>query len=145
MENENTLQRIKKFIDHIGISVRAFEQSIGVSNGSFASQLKNDGTIGVDKLENILQVYDNINAEWLLRGKGSMFKESQEIHNNATSNNESSIDIVIMIKSKEKEISEIDSIRQYREAKIQEIDLVIRDKEKKIQITREIDQLRKSL
>lgn len=73
---ENTLQRIKKFVDYKGISVRVFEQSIGMSNGSFASQLKNNKTIGVDKLENILHKYREVNPEWLLTGKGEMLKNT---------------------------------------------------------------------
>jgi len=74
---ENTLQRIKKFIDFEGISVRRFEEMIGMSNGSFASQLKNNKTIGVDKLENILFVYPKINTEWLLTGEGEMLKNNE--------------------------------------------------------------------
>ncbi len=74
---KNTLQRIKEFIDYKGISVRSFEQAVGFSNGSFASQLKNNKTIGVDKLENILHIYQEINIEWLLTGKGEMLKEAQ--------------------------------------------------------------------
>lgn len=78
--NENTLHRLKKYIDSKGISVRMFEQSIGVSNGSFASQLKNNKTIGVDRLENILQIYPDINTRWLLTGKGNMIlKEESNI------------------------------------------------------------------
>ncbi|MDR0681818.1 MAG: hypothetical protein LBG15_08235 [Dysgonamonadaceae bacterium] len=71
---ENTIQRIKKFIDYKGISVRLFEQNTGMSNGSFASQLKNNKTIGVDKLENILHIYKELNTEWLLTGAGPMLK-----------------------------------------------------------------------
>lgn len=69
---ENTLTRIKKFLDSKGISARAFETSVGMSNGSFSAQLKNNKTIGVDKIENILQIYQEINPIWLLTGKGSM-------------------------------------------------------------------------
>lgn len=72
-----TLHRIKEYIDHKGISMRAFEASTGLSNGSFASQLKNDKTIGVDRLENILRVYSDINIEWLLTGEGEMLKQDQ--------------------------------------------------------------------
>jgi hypothetical protein len=71
---ENTLQRIKKYIDLKRISIRLFEQSVGMSNGSFASQLKNNKTIGVDKLENILYIYQDINPSWLLTGTGEMLK-----------------------------------------------------------------------
>lgn len=70
----NTVQRIKHYIDFKGIKVSVFERQIGMSNGSFASQLKNNKTIGVDKLENILKKYTDINLEWLLTGVGSMLK-----------------------------------------------------------------------
>ena len=74
----NSLQRIKQYIDYKDISLRGFELSIGLSNGSFTSQLKNGKTIGVDKLEKILQVYDELNPDWVLIGKGSMLRESQD-------------------------------------------------------------------
>jgi hypothetical protein len=71
---ENTLKRIKKYIDYKGISVSLLEKETGMSNGSFASQLKKNKTIGVDKLENILKKYSEINPSWLLTGKGTMLK-----------------------------------------------------------------------
>ncbi|KRD11712.1 peptidase S24 [Flavobacterium sp. Root901] len=71
---ENTIQRIKKYIDAKGIKVSVLEREVGMSNGSFASQLKNNKTIGIDKLENILKKYTDINLEWLLTGQGSMLK-----------------------------------------------------------------------
>lgn len=77
--SENTLDRIKKYLDFKDITVHAFEKSLSFSNGSFASQLKNNKTIGVDKLENILIFYNDINPEWLLTGKGDMFKSINNI------------------------------------------------------------------
>lgn len=73
--NENTLKRIKQYLDSKGIRVSVFEREIGFSNGSFASQLKNDKTIGVDKLEKILRIYTDINVEWLLTGRGDILKQ----------------------------------------------------------------------
>jgi hypothetical protein len=78
MDKKTTLQRIKYFIDFKGVSIRAFEQNVGMSNGSFASQLKNNKTIGVDKLENILRIYSELNAEWLLTGKGEMLHSTNK-------------------------------------------------------------------
>ncbi|MCC9063353.1 S24 family peptidase [Flavobacterium piscisymbiosum] len=71
---ENTIQRIKHYLDYKGIKVSALEKQVGMSNGSFASQLKNNKTIGLDKLENILNKYTDINLDWLLTGKGEMLK-----------------------------------------------------------------------
>lgn len=76
---ENALIRIKKYLDYKGISMRAFEISVGFSNGAFASQLKNNKTIGVDRLENILTAYPDINGQWVLTGKGSMLIGSGHI------------------------------------------------------------------
>ncbi len=73
----NTLSRIKQYIDYKGITVSSLEREAGMSNGSFASQLKNNKTIGVDKLENILKVFPEINVEWLLTGTGPMLKSGE--------------------------------------------------------------------
>lgn len=74
MKKLNTLQRLKIYIDYKGLTNKDFEISVGFSNGAFASQLKNNRTIGVDKLENILLVYPEINGDWLLTGKGEMLR-----------------------------------------------------------------------
>lgn len=69
------LDRIKLYIDTKGISIAAFEKSVGMSNASFSKSLKNNGAIGTDKLENILSIYSDISPEWLLTGQGDMLKE----------------------------------------------------------------------
>ena len=72
-----TLIRLKEYIDYKGLSLRAFEASIGFSNGALTSQLKPGKTIGVDKLENILRVYEELSPDWLLTGKGAMLRNKQ--------------------------------------------------------------------
>lgn len=66
------VSRLKEYIDLKGLSVAAFEKSIGMSNASFGRSLKNNGAIGTDKLENILSAYCDINPIWLLTGEGEM-------------------------------------------------------------------------
>lgn len=73
------LDRIKLYIDTKGISIAAFEKSVGMSNSSFSKSLKNNGAIGTDKLENILSVYSDISPEWLLTGQGDMLKEEPSL------------------------------------------------------------------
>lgn len=68
------LERIKEYIDYKGITIAAFERSIGMSNASFGKSLKNKGAIGSDKIENILSTYDDLSPDWLLTGKGNMLK-----------------------------------------------------------------------
>lgn len=71
------VERIKQFIDYKGINVSSFEKRIGYSNGAFASQLKTKKSIGVDKLENILNEFTDLDANWVLTGRGSMLKTDE--------------------------------------------------------------------
>lgn len=71
------LERIKEYIDKKGITIAAFERSIGMSNASFGKSLKNGKSIGTDKLENILRVYQDINPIWLLTGQGEMLVKEE--------------------------------------------------------------------
>lgn len=63
--------RIKAFCKEEGITITAFEDSINASNGYVNSISKG---IGSDKLDLIVEKYSNINLEWLLTGRGTMFK-----------------------------------------------------------------------
>ena len=76
------VENLKKFIDSKGISIAAFEKSIGMSNNSFRKSLNSGGNIGSDKLENILKIYPDLNPSWVLTGNGEMLITSNtEIKN----------------------------------------------------------------
>lgn len=64
-------ERIKEFCKAEGIPVSAFESSIGASNGYVNAISK---SIGIDRLNTLVEKYSNINIEWLLTGKGEMLK-----------------------------------------------------------------------
>ncbi|WP_407479902.1 S24 family peptidase [Elizabethkingia anophelis] len=64
--------RIKEFVEHNDITISAFEKSINASNGYVNSISK---SMGLEKIDKILEKYPNINLEWLLTGKGTMLKE----------------------------------------------------------------------
>lgn len=70
------LERLKEYINYKGISVAAFEKAVGMSNSSFRKVLASGKGIGTDKLENILSVYTDLSAEWLLRGAGHMLTDA---------------------------------------------------------------------
>ena len=78
------LERIKEYIDYKGISIAAFEKSIGMSNASFGKSLKSGKGIGSDKLEKILKVYTDISSSWLLTGEGTMLKTDTAIPSETT-------------------------------------------------------------
>lgn len=117
----NILNRLKQSIDYKGIKPRTFEASIGMSNGNFMKQLRNNATIGSDKLENICKIYPDINPAWLLTGDGEMILEAKKSPNDSmffvnepqmpynTSNDEKYLISVQMrlISSLEKEVEEL--------------------------------------
>lgn len=69
-------ERIKKFIQTQKITVIEFERSISASNGYINSIHK---SIGIDKLNDIIEKYPNLNIEWLLSGNGEMLKSEKNI------------------------------------------------------------------
>lgn len=72
------LERLSEYITSKGISMKAFEESVGMSNGSLGKTIKDGNGIRTDKLENILFVYNDLSAEWLLRGTGTMILDDKE-------------------------------------------------------------------
>lgn len=78
------IQRLKQFIEYKGFSVRAFEQECGVNNSTIKSAIRNNGALGSDKLIKIVEKFPELDANWLLLGKGSM------IHGDYLTNSEPS-------------------------------------------------------
>jgi len=122
---ENIMGRIKQYLDFKGISNRQLELSTGMSNGSFSSQLKKNKTIGVDRLENILNTYDDINPEWLLTGKGSMLRQTKvsktsninsdnvigsNVNSPGSYTNESSAELIEIIKKQQEQMDKLINI-----------------------------------
>ena len=72
----STKERLKEFIRRQGLSVRAFEETINVSNGYVNSITKG---VGKDKLEKIIEVYPNLDVVWLLTGEKSVKEEGKSL------------------------------------------------------------------
>ena len=69
------LLRIHQFADSQGLSIREIERNTNTTNGVISKAIKNGSEIGSDKVENFLQSYSEVSAEWLLRGEGEMLKK----------------------------------------------------------------------
>lgn len=72
--------RLKQFIEYLGISTRGFEQKISVSNGLIARFLSKNTTIQSDVLSKICDTFPGLNPDWLLTGKGKMLRTSEVYH-----------------------------------------------------------------
>ncbi|WP_412664858.1 transcriptional regulator [Bacteroides nordii] len=76
--NTKTIHRLSEYITNTGTSFNKLALELGVSNSYFSKMLKNGGSVGSDIIENILRIYPNLNANWLLTGEGSMLCENIE-------------------------------------------------------------------
>jgi len=72
------IERIAMYLQFKSIKPHAFEKKIELSNGYFAKQLKNKGSVGSDILIKIHEHYAELNILWVLTGEGVMIIESVE-------------------------------------------------------------------
>jgi hypothetical protein len=66
------IERIKEIIDNEKISVRIFEEKIGVSQGSINKSINAMADIKGSVMNKIVDVFPQYNPVWLLTGKGEM-------------------------------------------------------------------------
>ena len=76
---DTLIDRIKMIIEAKGYSPRAFAIAIGFNYSTLNNYLTGRrSTIDSELIEKALTSFDDISAEWLLRGKGSMLLQKEE-------------------------------------------------------------------
>lgn len=75
--------RLNQFIKASNLSLRAFEGSIGVSNGVIRRFINEETSIKSETIIHILTTYPDLSAEWLLRGNGEMLLSKQQAKDNS--------------------------------------------------------------
>lgn len=73
-------ERLGQYLDQKGISFYAIENALNAGRGSISKAVKEGKSIGSNTLENILNLYPDLNPNWLLTGKGSMCKDEEVNH-----------------------------------------------------------------
>lgn len=68
-------QRIKSVLESKQISISAFSKMIGMQQVTCNRQLRGDQAVSLGLIERFLKEFDEISAEWLLRGKGNQVVE----------------------------------------------------------------------
>jgi phage repressor protein C with HTH and peptisase S24 domain len=64
-------KRLKEYLNYQEMTISDFERTISASNGYVNSISK---SIGINKLEKIVENFPNLDLEWLLTGSGEMIK-----------------------------------------------------------------------
>lgn len=68
-------QRIKSVLESKQISIAAFAKMIGMQQVTCNRQIRGDQAVSLGIIEGFLEKFEEISAEWLLRGKGSKVVE----------------------------------------------------------------------
>lgn len=67
--------RIKALIEGLEMNTSSFSKAIGIGNNVTIGRIINESRKpSYDVLEKILQTFGNVNADWLMKGQGAMFK-----------------------------------------------------------------------
>ncbi len=69
------VENLRVFVDSIHLSDRAFERSVGWSNGFYGKVKAGRTSFSVDRAAKIFEVYPQLNVHWFFTGKGSMISE----------------------------------------------------------------------
>lgn len=75
METQTTKDRILEYIKYKGITQHAFERKCGLSNAYLNNMKKN---FGMEKLNEILSIFPDLNRDWLLFGEGEMLNVEEK-------------------------------------------------------------------
>lgn len=70
--------RIRQFIDDRKLTATQFADEIGVQRSSISHILSGRNHPGYEFIQKMLKKYPVVNAEWLILGKGNMYKEATE-------------------------------------------------------------------
>ena len=69
-------ERLQNFLDAENISQASFADTIGVARASVSHILAGRNKPGYDFISSMMKNYPKLNIEWLLVGKGKMYKEA---------------------------------------------------------------------
>ena len=75
------ISRIKEIIAYYSLSNRSFAIKCGLKDNTFINQLNGVREVSLNTINAILLSFEDISAEWLLRGKGQMLLS--EVNNDA--------------------------------------------------------------
>lgn len=73
------IERVKRLIDCKSKSVREFANMINVKQVTLNQQIAGSRSLSLDVVSAILNSFEDISAEWLLRGVGEMYISGESI------------------------------------------------------------------
>lgn len=78
------IERIKTIISYYSMSDRAFALKCGIKQNTFSNQMNGVRELSLTTVNAILNTFENISAEWLLRGEGNMLLSENQPQDEST-------------------------------------------------------------
>ena len=98
-------RRLQQFLTAENISQSQFADTIGVARASVSHIIAGRNKPGFDFIENMSKRYPTLNLEWLIMGKGKMYKSQGETPSN-TKTYEESADLFSEVSYADSEVQE---------------------------------------
>ncbi|MFJ1323581.1 hypothetical protein ACILDT_11260 [Capnocytophaga canis] len=100
-------ERLDNFMIFKGLNDNKMTIETGISNGLIGKARKKGGGISLENISKILNTYSELNAEWLITGKGEMLKNNeQNITQNGNNNTNNGHNISGKVKKIEQKIEQ---------------------------------------
>lgn len=77
-------EKINKIVEYYGITIRDLERKISTSSGQLAKVKDRNSALKDEILDKILTAFPEINAYWLITGRGSMIYDAEKINKKCT-------------------------------------------------------------
>lgn len=85
---ECVLQRVISICRQKSVSESQFAKMIGSNQKTINQQFRGERSISLDTISKILSSFEDVSAEWLLRGEGDMYRTSNMDYEKSESYNE---------------------------------------------------------
>lgn len=95
------LQRILEVFRQSSISETQFAKRIGVNQKTLNQQFKEERSLSLETALSVLRAFEDISAEWLLRGKGNMYNTENSIPDIKTGDMQSVYETVVRDKDEQ--------------------------------------------
>lgn len=116
---ESTINgRIREFINYLDITDSAFAKKIGVTQSVIASMFLRGTEPSAKVISSVIAVFDDISAEWLLRGKGEMLISANQSKDENTERISRLVDTIATLQGTINEQSKTIQALQERERKL---------------------------
>lgn len=113
------VERIKMIIEHYEMTDRSFALTCGLKPNTFCNQLNGKREVSLTTISAILDAFQDVSADWMLRNKGNMLVSATNMESNER------------LSSLVDTIATLTSVLKTKDARIKELEMELEKLKKK--------------